>query len=58
MRTVFSGTLEECIKYIKEEESKFGEDEIPNLDIVENETSDEFYYVKELDGWDLYPGTF
>jgi len=59
MRTVFHGTLEECIDYIHEEDNDLAEEELSNLDIEEDETSGgKYFFVKELSPWDMYQGSF
>ena len=55
MQTVFTGQYEECIKYIHSEKEK---DETLNFDLVQSNVSDSLYYVKELDGWDTYEGSY
>jgi len=55
MKTVYEGSLNNCIAYIQAEEKK---DETLVFDIVGSEISDTLYYVKELDGWDTYQGSF
>ena len=55
MQTVFTGQYEECITYIRSEEEK---DETLNFDLVQSNVSDSLYYVKEIDGWDTYEGSY
>lgn len=55
MQTVFTGQYEECTKYIRSEKEK---DETLNFDLVQSNISDSLYYVKEMDGWDTYEGSY
>ena len=55
MQTVYDGTLEECIHYVHSEEKK---DETLYFDIVQSEISGTLFYVKELNGYDAYSGSF
>lgn len=55
MTTVYSGTYEACVAFIEREEK---EDQTRNFDIALSEISETLCYVMELNGWDMYEGTF
>jgi len=55
MRTVHEGTFESCLAFIRSEEKK---DETLCFDLVQSNISPTLYYVKELDEWDAYEGSF
>ena len=55
MRTVFEGSMNECLAFIHTEKKK---DETVEFDLVQSDISPTLFYVKELDGWDTYTGSF
>jgi hypothetical protein len=55
MRTVFDGSLDKCLAFIRAEKEK---DETMEFDLVQSDISSTLFYVKELDGWDLYTASF
>jgi len=55
MRTAYEGTFESCLAFIRSEEKK---DETSVFDLVQSEISDTLFYVKELDGYDMYEGSY
>jgi len=55
MRTLHEGALESCLAFIRSEEKK---DETLCFDLVQSEISDTLFYVKELDGYDTYEGSY
>ncbi len=54
MITVFEGSFESCLKYVREE----SKDEALVFDIVQSDISNTLFYVKELDGYDTYQGSY
>jgi hypothetical protein len=55
MIAVFQGDFESCVGYIRSQEKK---DETLVHDIVQSNVSPTLFYVKELDGWDTYEGSY
>lgn len=55
MQTVYQGDFESCLSFIHSEQEK---DETLDFDLVPSNVSPTLYYVKELDGWDTYQGSF
>ncbi|WP_188109486.1 hypothetical protein [Sulfurimonas indica] len=55
MHTVYEGTLESCLAFIRSEEEN---DETLCFDLVQSNISDTLFYVKELDGYDTYEGSY
>jgi len=55
MNTVYRGSLESCLAFIRSEKEK---DETLEFDLIQSNISPTLYYVKELDGWNCYQGSF
>lgn len=55
IQTVHKGNFESCLAFVHAEEKK---DETLCFDIVPSNISDSLFYMKELNGYDTYEGSY